>query len=434
MADQPIWVPDNRLLMPSLFEPGRKPDGPVLLNESHDLSKGMVAYWGMNDPRTGNEIVGGYDWEMIGGGQLPVEGVELGNRLLNFELSQTTSAETKSVIPLSPGTGDFTLIAWHFSSPDHTRSVNDYSYAMGFAGQSVLGLKHGSTGGNWLHYNGAFHSSGEALADSTYYCLILSRQAGVTSLYRNGILDTSYADALDITTSTISHGNWEDGVSNTGGGGFFAQAVMERGVSQAEALEYYQNPYQFLKPAIDVPLALYYGVADGAITGTGDLDAASAVIDGSAAVGHVGTGDLDATAAVVSGSGLINHTATGDLAATSAVVDGSGALGDEWEGTGDLVAASAELAGSGLINHVGSGALIADAATLISSASIVYSASGALDADSAVISGAGEVRPQITGTGELIAMPATLRGREEAEAVGQRSSLMMALGVPWRST
>ncbi len=54
-----LWLPDSRFELPELFSPNRKPVGNVKINWSHPLTKGLVAYWLVNNNGELVELVSG---------------------------------------------------------------------------------------------------------------------------------------------------------------------------------------------------------------------------------------------------------------------------------------------------------------------------------------------------------------------------------------
>lgn len=63
-----MWLPESRLLMPALMEPGRKPTGPVMIDLDTDMGKSVYAYTLFNSPKMDklnqeNEFIinGGFD-------------------------------------------------------------------------------------------------------------------------------------------------------------------------------------------------------------------------------------------------------------------------------------------------------------------------------------------------------------------------------------
>ncbi len=138
--------------------------------------------------------------------------------------------------------------------------------------------------------------------------------------------------------------------------------------------------------------ATVQGFGDRIVIGSGNLIASRATIQGAGTVslGITGSGNLVASRAVIQGAGDKTITGSGNLVASRATIQGSGTVGTGIFGVGSLFASRAITQGTGIRKSVGIGGLIASRA---------------------VIQGDGDTTGTKTGVGHLVASRAVINGR-----------------------
>lgn len=245
------YVPDSRLLMPELFEPGRKPSQQLAVNWNNSLTKGLKVCQIFQDKVN-----------LADNRQGTISGAYLEANRLHFDGSNDDfTLDAKSRDAAIIGTNNFLIVA----KAKYLSGDQDYP-TIAHAGRII------STN-NWvLSYDEGFNQMafvGES-GDAVNNTITLSDgEEHVYSVYRDGSTLTCFVDDEQGTTDGSATGNYDDDTKDLTLGSaetaeyywkgdidyFFLWVGLE---NPAEVMrEILRDPYQFLKPAIDVPLALF---------------------------------------------------------------------------------------------------------------------------------------------------------------------------------
>jgi hypothetical protein len=233
-------------------------------------------------------------------------------------------------------------------------------------------------------------------------CMLISVFGADAGGTPTGTEGTGWTERGDAAQNNLGHIYIQELLQTT--------AASEAGTFTASGSSAYGCIQFALKPA--------GGVTD--FDATGDLDAQSSVIAGSAVVGRTSTGALSAQAAAIAGAATHGRVSTGALTAQTAAVAGTAVVGRT--ASGALAAGSAAVAGAATVGRAATGSLQAQDATIAGDATVTTAtnnASGDLQAQSASI--AGTVVINRTSTGALLVQDATISGSADTSAVAQET-------------
>jgi len=245
MAD--LILPDPRIEMPELFEPGRKPVGPVVIDWGHPLARGLA-----------HCIIS--DSDLVAGARANFTNAEYAagrfvsdstSDMVTFSPSPIDNVEFSAAVRFkSSNTGVDNVI---FGTAEYIAGSNNNGWAIRQGSSGNIELDTGA-GSVWTYSNwgGASSTAMQTLVGVFYQGSVFRK------LYIDGVdqgTPDSAANASLVSANSIPVGLF----SNTGGGYFggkeHVQGQIEfaiawsRLLTHAEVQSFTRNPYQFLKPA-----------------------------------------------------------------------------------------------------------------------------------------------------------------------------------------
>ncbi|MFW6041830.1 MAG: tail fiber domain-containing protein, partial [Guyparkeria sp.] len=130
------------------------------------------------------------------------------------------------------------------------------------------------------------------------------------------------------------------------------------------------------------------------LSGSGEITAPAATMEGTGTVAVSGSGELSAAATVLSGGASVEVSGAGAITAPAARLSGTGSVLDARTGSGAITAPAAKLNGTAAVRVSGSGTLRGGRAALAGTAETLVSGAGAITAPAAKLSGALAVTPE----------------------------------------
>lgn len=249
MADKPIWIPDKRLLMPELFEPGRRPAGPVQIDWDNAFAKGItnllltVKGGVLNLVNNSPFINAAFD-----------PGVNRGNETVAIDFFNPDA------VPVLPLGGKWSLATSHYYRKDYPSESNGPDYII-----RVDGTGLGTTYFNYIASNKPYirldgdvsrlGPDGITTGDKGQQGGTYDSSANIGTVYQryNDVLFEYYSNTIPGTaTDCFLHSSTDTDQPR------FEIVVTWNEVKSREFFdEFFSDPFQILKSAIDVPLALY---------------------------------------------------------------------------------------------------------------------------------------------------------------------------------
>ena len=246
-----LILPDPRMEMPELLEPGRKPVGPVEVDRSHPLARGLtevVLFHGLRDTLTNER------YQLLASGAIDAQNF-IGDGGDSVFYMGTNPSHTGQ-ISIAAGVITTATDLQHIVSADsQSNSRRDYQFRLSNQKLQFIPFVGGSTGvadgATTVPQNKHF------IAGCTFDKNAATNNARV---FLDGSLDgqTTKAGALDADLSGVSIGNRVTNVNYTTENidGFGLSGLItfvfiwgDRALTAAEHLEIARNPYQFLIPA-----------------------------------------------------------------------------------------------------------------------------------------------------------------------------------------
>lgn len=250
-----LWLPDNRLLTPSLLVPSRSPVSQMRVDWSHPDAGGLALY-GMVVPEGAIDLAHGCDVTLGSGVELRTapEGLRL------FTTIDDVYAVEFSGYPEFSGTGDFTMIVrvGYYGSG----ATADVTY------QAKFGATPGGTNGycsikqeavnlraevrTYANYGTTAFTTDEyntSHGQSEFNILAVRRHGSVLSYFRNGVLIESYSGTVrDIFRGSGTY--FAMGYGQTIGEGSASVGMLySRALSNAAIARLSCYPYAILVPS-----------------------------------------------------------------------------------------------------------------------------------------------------------------------------------------
>jgi hypothetical protein len=234
MAD--LILPDPRMEMPELFEPGRKPVGPVEIDWDHPLARGLLfADIGGGDLATsaqpelllgaarerGDYAFDGTDSKVDYGDLAQVDGLA---KMTAMSSLINADGNNAGVFSKRSDTGNGSWQVWDFSGKVFAR-IYIGGVANSATGTSTRPVGAAYTAGLW--YDGAT----------------------LRAIYNNGFEGSlSVSGTIDNTSDSVQLG-WSFSDAYSLSGSIQWAFVWNRALSSSEVALVHKNPYQFLIPA-----------------------------------------------------------------------------------------------------------------------------------------------------------------------------------------
>lgn len=250
---------------------------------------------------------------------------------------------------------------------------------------------------------------------------------------KSGSLGPDIGDTRFAAVQALNFGN-QSGSGRMHEGSLYFYAMWDRELSEAEHLSFSKDPYQLLKP---ITPSVYFVSAGGpaTITGSGSPQAETATTSGTGERIITGSGSPTAVAATTSGTGERVITGSGTPQAAIATSTGEGTVGTIITGSGTPQATTATASGTGERIITASGSPQATTATTTGTGERIITGSGSPQADTATSIGEGTVGNVITGSGTPQADTATASGSGERIITGSgtpQAGFATATGVGLR--
>ena len=259
-----FFVPPKNVRAPELLIPGRRPIGPVEVDWTHLLAKGLTSFvmpvgQGVLHNVVSNELI---QADYSDGKYKPIQhygqGIAAEATLDSWKI--TTAAEVNKALRglhkmQDDGLGTV-LVHWYKTSGG---GGDTYPYIFsarnGSSGQRtyIINNNAGATVASYSWDNYTI-SPVFSTSDDTLYTMAITVDSSNESFYMNGELQDSRAGGGSIARSTNLGLLGQAFVSPTSSqndvyGGFFFFATWDRELTAKEQKAIHENPYQLLKPA-----------------------------------------------------------------------------------------------------------------------------------------------------------------------------------------
>jgi len=220
---------------PALLIPGRQPVGPVRLDKTHPLSRGLVSVCipgvSLQDFVDGAEFVN-YSTPLD-----PVAGHGIAANTEGGEVNLRSSNRSLGI-----GTGHFT---WTLKLKTPV-SFTNYDYCAGMGNYNPGMFSYHSSYGSWGFYGST--PSGHALSADAVYMLTAKRHGGGVDYFTNGIFDQTGAWDGNIADGALHYGSASPG-AYYGNNSIFFGFLHNRALDDEEIYSLHRDPYQLLVPA-----------------------------------------------------------------------------------------------------------------------------------------------------------------------------------------
>jgi len=250
-----MYIPDPRWEEPNLLIPGKKPVGPVKIDWTHALGKGLAfgQLYGAGEPElvTGEHLGSLAGTASLGGDSVVVEG---GNGWINLGSPEglktsNSSSWTFGIVFLCTSSSFSTLIGRSVSTAGN-RYLRIAPFVSATQTQWLQGA--GVWGDRRFAVNPEVNEIQVGCFSSEYKMGVLDK---TRALYSNGEYVELIADFADWASQPEPpSGEWQLGTEESGGVGAFrgklyALFKWERALTKSEMEYFVRNPYQFLIPA-----------------------------------------------------------------------------------------------------------------------------------------------------------------------------------------
>jgi len=234
-----LILPDPRMEMPELFEPGRKPVGPVEIDWSHPLARGLKAAYLFQRSETDAPLV--YE-------QRP----DKNGTTVGFDPAIGAKFTSAGYLILEPSglyfdMPDFTVVsAGVFPTPLYVSAVYSRWAASADSHLTV------TTGRNLRFFSGSTRDSTDAFLADTYTQLAWRRDGANCLFNIDGVDDSGGAQTINANANASAQTTIGCNASNFGqqfAGNIYYLYVYSRALSERDLNDLYLSPYQFLIPA-----------------------------------------------------------------------------------------------------------------------------------------------------------------------------------------
>jgi len=405
---------------PTLRKPGEQPQGPVVVDWSNGLTKGLIF------AKIGDTKVN------LVNGDVPIEtnitrGTGAGGRWTsatdndasedNFEYKalpfyDVTDAAGVTMVTITRfvAGGLFTGLVAKGSAAS-PRALN---YLFGTRGDgSEFYFGHAPTGSFIDVFSGLNIPSSKA-------AFVAARVGGgdIKFWVDGSTVTTTYPGTLTANTSPLTlHATTNMEVEQNSFSEQYLTLLWNRQLSDAEIEALRQDAYQVLRPVVDLPL--FVGAAGGGsttITGTGAITLGAVEVAGAAERALTGTGAI--TLAPTEVAGTAERKIPGSGALTLGPITVSGAAEREITGTGAITGAPIEVAGIAERELTASGALVLGPVEVSGTAERSLLGSGAITLGAVEVDGSGTLGGEVTGTGNIGISPVEVAGVAERSILG----------------
>jgi len=244
-----LILPDPRMEMPELLEPGRKPVGPVEIDRGHPLARGLVGCYLFRPNHGAVDLVSGEVTPLHSSMTIGPSGLDLTNHTNVTDLpAPILGTEFTFHVEARKTTGTFESLKVLFSYREGT-GTNDTFIFYPWDTNNGSGIRAYYDNAARLNQN-----SGAAHGDTDWHSFTLTGDDGTSSC--NGRIDTklvagipSVLQAMTATPTAISLGGWY-GTQQLCNDIYVKHFyVYDRNLRSTEIDSLHQSPYQFLIPA-----------------------------------------------------------------------------------------------------------------------------------------------------------------------------------------
>ena len=254
--DSVLPILPARVLTPELWEPGKKPTGPMEIDWDNDLTRELMRYWLLDDQGSLKDLVVGEKINLTGAFNTVAGDLKFtGNQTTNYLRTETALDAGEDIYgwPSSLAPFDFTLsFKVKFVAQAADRALFQWSYTIG-AGNPNVYIKVDSSG-NVDFYSDAAYDLGAVDHENEWINIAVTGNGSTETLthYINGVAVSSRTSAAWSGSANNQSSLW---INN----GFADSSTMptswqyflwtrSRCFSDAEIAELHRDPYQILKP------------------------------------------------------------------------------------------------------------------------------------------------------------------------------------------
>ena len=230
------------LLLPNRWQ--RQPQGPVEIDWSHPLARGLTGFWIFNTITPINLVTGEKSVQSAATGHVITTTQKASKRMQIGGMSLKLSSSRRSLLADSQGS------VLHFCGGMSEISGN--AYRRGFSSKDYIGYNHhngSSLSGTRIFFNGVSSQLVSSVQISAEKRLVFSYSPSGVMIYQNGVLNASNNTAINIATDAdFSIGN-SSGVSSEEP--LYPNellATWDRRLTAREVYELNKNPYALLRP------------------------------------------------------------------------------------------------------------------------------------------------------------------------------------------
>lgn len=242
-----MFIPDPRWEEPSLLIPGKKPTGPVTIDWSHPLARGLVGMWSPSGGRR-NEIVTGESVELIGDAYYLPESYHLDGVSDFIEGAGPVVTEFPLTMIVRFYPRDAATYAGLFGLHNSTSTGNWFQLSTYTGGGVIVYHRYLTSSGGFAETTNTVNVNEWNWAMATF----------TSNTERRAVLNHDFSGAATNTDDranpvgidVVGIGCYRDSSPSSPLDGMISDVFLfNRVISDAEYLEISRNPYQILCPA-----------------------------------------------------------------------------------------------------------------------------------------------------------------------------------------